>query len=67
MTTAGRSRCVALFVLVAMAARAAAAAVVSDVCSNYHMKPDGTLCGPVVDDVSLVPVHRQAARRRLRM
>ncbi|KAG2567134.1 hypothetical protein PVAP13_7NG217200 [Panicum virgatum] len=35
--------------------------------SNYHMKPDGTLCGPVVDDVSLVPVHRHAARRRLRM
>ena len=34
--------------------------------SNYHMKPDGTLCGPVVDDVSLVPVHRHAARR-LRM
>mgnify|MGYP000849846992 CR=1 FL=1 len=21
---------------------------------NHHMKPDGTLCGPVVDDVSLV-------------
>ena len=34
--------------------------------SNYHMKPDGTLCGPVVDDVSLVPLHMHAARR-LRM
>ncbi|KAL6903623.1 hypothetical protein ACP4OV_004436 [Aristida adscensionis] len=34
--------------------------------SNHHMKPDGTLCGPVVDDVSLVPVHKHAARR-LRM
>ncbi|KAJ1271704.1 hypothetical protein BS78_06G146500 [Paspalum vaginatum] len=34
--------------------------------ANYHMKPDATLCGPVVDDVSLVPVHKHAARR-LRM
>ncbi|CAL5016158.1 unnamed protein product [Urochloa decumbens] len=34
--------------------------------SNYHMKLDGTLCGPVVDDVILVPVHKHAARR-LRM
>ncbi|CAN6239997.1 unnamed protein product [Urochloa humidicola] len=34
--------------------------------ANYHMKFDGTLCGPVVDDVSLVPVHKHAARR-LRM
>ncbi|KAL6903582.1 hypothetical protein ACP4OV_004395 [Aristida adscensionis] len=34
--------------------------------SNHHMRPDGTLCGPVVDDVSLVPVHKHAARR-LRM
>ncbi|KAK8449091.1 hypothetical protein SEVIR_7G159900v4 [Setaria viridis] len=34
--------------------------------SNYHMKFDGTLCGPVVDDVSLVAVHKHAARR-LRM
>ncbi|CAN6228678.1 unnamed protein product [Urochloa humidicola] len=32
---------------------------------NHHMKPDGTLCGPVVDDVSLVSVRRRAARRLL--
>ena len=32
---------------------------------NYHMKPDGTLCGPVVDDVSLVGVRNNAARRLL--
>ncbi|XP_039774948.1 uncharacterized protein LOC120642471 isoform X2 [Panicum virgatum] len=30
---------------------------------NHHTKPDGTLCGPVVDDVSLVGVSRRAARR----
>uniref|UniRef100_A0ACD5UR26 Uncharacterized protein n=1 Tax=Avena sativa TaxID=4498 RepID=A0ACD5UR26_AVESA len=30
---------------------------------NHHMKPDGTLCGPVVDDVSLVSVRRRSARR----
>ncbi|KAL6650959.1 hypothetical protein ACP70R_009884 [Stipagrostis hirtigluma subsp. patula] len=30
---------------------------------NYHMKPDGTMCGPVVDDVSLVSVPKHAARR----
>uniref|UniRef100_A0ACD5UD37 Uncharacterized protein n=1 Tax=Avena sativa TaxID=4498 RepID=A0ACD5UD37_AVESA len=30
---------------------------------NYHMKPDGTLCGPVVDDVSLVSVRNHSARR----
>ena len=35
--------------------------------SNYHMKPDGTLCGPVVDDVSLVTVRKPAARRRVFM
>ncbi|GJN02471.1 hypothetical protein PR202_ga19825 [Eleusine coracana subsp. coracana] len=35
--------------------------------SNHHMKHDGTLCGPVIDDISLVPVHAQAhAARRLR-
>jgi hypothetical protein len=33
---------------------------------NYHMKPDGTLCGPVVDDVSLVSVRKRAARRLFR-
>ncbi|KAK8449090.1 hypothetical protein SEVIR_7G159700v4 [Setaria viridis] len=32
---------------------------------NHHMKPDGTLCGPVLDDVSLVSVRRHAARRLL--
>ncbi|KAG2573036.1 hypothetical protein PVAP13_7KG222300 [Panicum virgatum] len=31
--------------------------------ANHYMKPDGTLCGPVVDDVSLVAVHKPAARR----
>ena len=30
---------------------------------NHHTKPDGTLCGPVVDDVSLVGVRGRAARR----
>nr|CAB3487502.1 unnamed protein product [Digitaria exilis] len=35
--------------------------------ANHHIKSDGTLCGPVVDDVSLVAVHKNAARRRLRM
>ncbi|KAF8703570.1 hypothetical protein HU200_032384 [Digitaria exilis] len=30
---------------------------------NHHMKRDGTLCGPVVDDVSLVAVRKRAARR----
>ncbi|CAO2035597.1 unnamed protein product [Urochloa humidicola] len=30
---------------------------------NHYMKPDGTLCGPVVDDVSLVAVRKRAARR----
>ncbi|XP_039775133.1 uncharacterized protein LOC120642607 [Panicum virgatum] len=33
--------------------------------SNHHMKPDGTLCGPVLDDVALVSVRRRAARRLL--
>ncbi|CAM0904033.1 unnamed protein product [Alopecurus aequalis] len=33
---------------------------------NYHTKPDGTLCGPVVDDVSLVSVPNHAARRLFR-
>ncbi|KAL6903621.1 hypothetical protein ACP4OV_004434 [Aristida adscensionis] len=32
---------------------------------NYHMKQDGTMCGPVVDDVSLVTVRKPAARRLL--
>ncbi|GJN02472.1 hypothetical protein PR202_ga19826 [Eleusine coracana subsp. coracana] len=32
---------------------------------NHHMKHDGTLCGPVVDDVSLVSVRKHAARRLL--
>ncbi|RLM64928.1 hypothetical protein C2845_PM16G12190 [Panicum miliaceum] len=32
---------------------------------NHHMKPDGTLCGPVLDDVALVSVRRRAARRLL--
>ncbi|RLM75060.1 hypothetical protein C2845_PM15G12910 [Panicum miliaceum] len=31
--------------------------------AKHHMKPDGTLCGPVVDDVSLVGVRKRAARR----
>ncbi|KAL6650963.1 hypothetical protein ACP70R_009888 [Stipagrostis hirtigluma subsp. patula] len=30
--------------------------------SNHHMKTDGTLCGPVVDDVSLAPVRRHGAQ-----
>ncbi|KAG8077208.1 hypothetical protein GUJ93_ZPchr0007g5108 [Zizania palustris] len=30
----------------------------------YHMKSDGTLCGPVIDDASLV-LHKQPAGRRL--
>ncbi|XP_006653558.1 uncharacterized protein LOC102719203 [Oryza brachyantha] len=29
---------------------------------NYHTKPDGTLCGPLVDDISLVRGRRRAAR-----
>jgi hypothetical protein len=29
---------------------------------NYHTKPDGTLCGPLVDDISLVSVRKRAAR-----
>lgn len=33
---------------------------------NYHLKGDGTLCGPVVDDVSLVSVRKRAARRLFR-
>ncbi|RCV34328.1 hypothetical protein SEVIR_7G159800v4 [Setaria viridis] len=36
--------------------------------ANHYMKPDATLCGPIVDDVSLVPVHAHApTARRLRM
>ncbi|CAD6260420.1 unnamed protein product [Miscanthus lutarioriparius] len=31
----------------------------------YTMKNDGTLCGPVLDDVSLVGLHSHAARRFL--
>jgi hypothetical protein len=31
----------------------------------YTMKSDGTLCGPVLDDVSLVGLHSHAARRFL--
>ncbi|GJN27177.1 hypothetical protein PR202_gb15174 [Eleusine coracana subsp. coracana] len=27
--------------------------------NNHHMKHDGTLCGPVIDDITLVPVHAQ--------
>ncbi|PUZ47804.1 hypothetical protein GQ55_7G195400 [Panicum hallii var. hallii] len=30
--------------------------------ANHYMKPDGTLCGPVVDDVSLVSVPKHEAR-----
>ncbi|KAF7002376.1 hypothetical protein CFC21_017875 [Triticum aestivum] len=30
---------------------------------HHHMKVDGTLCGPVVDDISLVSVRKRAARR----
>ncbi|KAG8082513.1 hypothetical protein GUJ93_ZPchr0014g47135 [Zizania palustris] len=29
---------------------------------NYHMKPDGTLCGPLLDDISLAIVSKPAAR-----
>ncbi|KAL6650962.1 hypothetical protein ACP70R_009887 [Stipagrostis hirtigluma subsp. patula] len=32
--------------------------------SNHHMRSDATLCGPVIDDVSLVPVHGHGARGR---
>jgi hypothetical protein len=37
--------------------------------ANHYMKPDATLCGPVIDDVWLVPAHAHAptARRRLRL
>ncbi|KAL6650961.1 hypothetical protein ACP70R_009886 [Stipagrostis hirtigluma subsp. patula] len=31
--------------------------------NNHHMTPEGTLCGPVVDDVSLVSLRKHAARR----
>ncbi|XP_062185268.1 BIIDXI-like protein At5g11420 [Phragmites australis] len=31
----------------------------------YTMKPDGTLCGPIIDDASLVAVQNHAARRFL--
>jgi hypothetical protein len=31
--------------------------------NNYHMKHDGTLCGPVLDDVSLVSGRKRPARR----
>lgn len=38
------------------------------VSMGYHTKSDssGTLCGPVVDDVSLVPIPQPSARRLLR-
>ncbi|GJN27180.1 hypothetical protein PR202_gb15177 [Eleusine coracana subsp. coracana] len=29
---------------------------------NYLMKPDGTLCGPVLDDISLVPLPKKHRR-----
>ncbi|KAJ1271703.1 hypothetical protein BS78_06G146400 [Paspalum vaginatum] len=32
---------------------------------NHHMRTDGTLCGPVVDDVALVGVRGHTARRLL--
>ncbi|KAK3144384.1 hypothetical protein QOZ80_4AG0312330 [Eleusine coracana subsp. coracana] len=32
---------------------------------SYIMKPDGTLCGPVIDDVSMVSVHIRRPARRL--
>ena len=32
---------------------------------NHHVKPEGMLCGPVLDDVALVSVRRRAARRLL--
>ncbi|EES11052.1 hypothetical protein BDA96_06G146900 [Sorghum bicolor] len=35
------------------------------VSMGYIMKPDGTLCGPVVDDVSLVCTRNHPARRLL--
>lgn len=35
------------------------------VSMGYIMKPDGTLCGPVVDDVSLVSTRNHPARRLL--
>jgi hypothetical protein len=35
------------------------------VSMSYIMKPDGTLCGPVIDDVSLVCTRRHRARRLL--
>ncbi|XP_066346528.1 BIIDXI-like protein At5g11420 [Miscanthus floridulus] len=35
------------------------------VSMGYIMKPDGTLCGPVVDDVSLVCTRNRPARRLL--
>uniref|UniRef100_J3L1T4 DUF642 domain-containing protein n=1 Tax=Oryza brachyantha TaxID=4533 RepID=J3L1T4_ORYBR len=31
----------------------------------YHMKTDGTLCGPVIDDASLVGLRKKTAGRRL--
>ncbi|ONM41221.1 uncharacterized protein [Zea mays] len=31
----------------------------------YHMKPDGTLCGPLVDDASLVGLRKKKPARRL--
>jgi hypothetical protein len=36
------------------------------VSMSYIMKPDGTLCGPVVDDASLVSMYHYHARRLLR-
>lgn len=38
---------------------------VAFVSMAYTMKTDGTLCGPVLDDVSLVGLHGHAARRLL--
>lgn len=35
------------------------------VSMGYNMKADGTLCGPVVDDVSLVSTRNHPARRLL--
>ncbi|KAL6650957.1 hypothetical protein ACP70R_009882 [Stipagrostis hirtigluma subsp. patula] len=35
------------------------------VSMSYNMKPDGTLCGPVIDDVSLVCTRSRGARRLL--
>ncbi|CAM0881674.1 unnamed protein product [Alopecurus aequalis] len=31
----------------------------------YHMKTDGTLCGPVIDDAKLVPLRKKMTGRRL--